>query len=437
MWFIYAARTLPPVELGLLSSGLALVVVIGGLCDLGTTRTIVRHVAARPASLKANLGRALRWRVAAGAAVGLVLTGLLPLVTDLHPATVGLAAWIAAASGATEVDFAGLRSIGRTRAEVGILVLERGSFTAVAVAALSLGAGPLAILVLYGATNTLSAALGMAAGWRAGHGDAPAGPFFDSEGRRTALSSSLLIVAPRASIVVLVLLGTPAAVAAFAVAQKPTEALSLLILALAAPTLPLIRAKVVAGARADAAAVTGRVAAAGLAASAGVLGWLVADPSGALSLLLGPDSDVGGSAALRLLALAAVVAVARGAFELLLLGHEQAGDLVRATGAALVVAVVVSAALVGTLGAAAAAWGALAGELTACALVLLAALSVASRAELVRPLVTSAGLTAATAGVVLVVNPIPVWGLAIAALSSVAGLVLARHHVMALEQAGA
>ena len=185
LWFVYAARRLGASELGVLSSGLALVVVLGGMSDLGTTRTIVRHVAAVPSSLRANLGRAVRLRLGAGVVLGAAATAVLPLLSDLRPEVVALAAWIAVASGTTEVDFAALRSIGGARSEVRVLILERTSFTVLAVSALVLGWGPLVVLALYGLTNTASAVGGAVMAHRLGPGATPAEPFFDGEGRRT------------------------------------------------------------------------------------------------------------------------------------------------------------------------------------------------------------------------------------------------------------
>src|SRR3546814_14015592 len=99
LWFVYAARELAPAELGELSTGLALVVVLGGLCDLGTTRTVVRHVAARPLSLRANLRRALLLRLISTGTVGALAAPVVPVVSDVPISIVLLAAWIAAASG--------------------------------------------------------------------------------------------------------------------------------------------------------------------------------------------------------------------------------------------------------------------------------------------------------------------------------------------------
>ena len=424
LWFIYAARTLTTADLGVLSSGLALVVVIGGLCDLGTSRTVVRHSAAEPAGLRANLRRALMLRVSAGVLVGAVATVALPAVTDLSPALVALAAWIAIGSGATEIDFAALRSIGSAQSEVRILVLERTLFTVLAVVALAAGQGPLVLLAIYGATNSLSAVLGAVMAHRRAPGDAPAGPFFDVEGWRTAVSSSLLILGPRASIVVLVLLGTTTQVAAFAVAQKPTEALYLLVIALAVPVLPLLRVKVVAEADEDAGRLTGHVAAAGLAAAGGTLGWLIADPEGALDLLLGGGSVAGAAPALRLLAMAATLAVVRGALELLLLAHERARDLMWATTSALIVTTVIAVLAVGSEGAAGAGAAALAGEAVALVLVARAALNLA-RPVAYAPIATSFLLVVATAGILTAAGATRVEGLVGAIVASMGGLLLA------------
>ena len=434
LWFVYAARRLGASELGVLSSGLALVVVLGGMSDLGTTRTIVRHVAAVPSSLRANLGRAVRLRLGAGVALGAAATAVLPLLSDLRPEVVALAAWIAVASGTTEVDFAALRSIGGARSEVRVLILERTSFTVLAVSALALGRGPLVVLALYGLTNTASAVGGAVMAHRLGPGATPAEPFFDGEGRRTALSSTLLIVAPRVSIVVLVLMGTAPAVAAFAVAQKPTEALALLVVAGAAPVLPILRAKVVAGRGADASRVAGHLAGAGLAASGGLVGWFVADPQGVLALLLGGGSTLGGAPVMRTLALGVVLVLIRGALELLLLAHEQAGQLVWATSAALVVTVVVGVATIPAHGPSGAAWAAVAGEAVGLLIVGRGAWRRAGRSDLLPPVLLGASVAVLTASVVWVLQLGDLGGLGIATAATLLGLVLARRNVVALDR---
>jgi O-antigen/teichoic acid export membrane protein len=148
-WFLYAARELGARDFGVLSTGLALVVIIGGLSDLGTTRTVVRHVAADPGSLRANYVTAGAVRTAAGAAFGLIAVGALRLVApDVPTAVVGLAAVVAAVSGLTEVGFACLRSTGRVGTEVGLLVGERLLFVLVGVGVVSARHRPGGVLVV-------------------------------------------------------------------------------------------------------------------------------------------------------------------------------------------------------------------------------------------------------------------------------------------------
>src|SRR3546814_7824471 len=98
-----------------------------------------------------------------------------------------------------------------------------------------------------------------------------------------------MIIAPRVAIVVLLLIGSAEAVGAYAVAQKPIEAISLLVLSLVGPVLPVLRAQVVSGARAAAALTAGRSAGAALSLCGSVLVWLAVDPDAALDLLLGED----------------------------------------------------------------------------------------------------------------------------------------------------
>ena len=69
VWFLVAARAFDEQDFGLLSTGLVLVVVIGGLSDLGLTRTIVRHVAAEPRSLRSVYVRSVVLRAGAGVVV--------------------------------------------------------------------------------------------------------------------------------------------------------------------------------------------------------------------------------------------------------------------------------------------------------------------------------------------------------------------------------
>src|SRR3546814_12036247 len=96
-----------------------------------------------------------------------------------------------------------------------------------AVAALHSGAGPIGVLILYGASNTLSAAVGAVLARRRAAGADLAGRFFDLEGRRTAVASTLIILAPRVEIVVLLLIGSAEARGASAAAQNALGAIPL------------------------------------------------------------------------------------------------------------------------------------------------------------------------------------------------------------------
>ncbi|MEZ5179030.1 MAG: hypothetical protein R2746_12375 [Acidimicrobiales bacterium] len=179
-----------------MSTGLALVVIIGGLSDLGTTRTVVRHVAANPASLRANFARAGAARATAGAVLGALFVAALAVVaTGIPVAVTALAAVVAAVSGMTEVGFAALRATGRVGTEVALLVGER----AVRVARGGARAGR--ARARGGARrlrrHELFSALVVAAQVvRQSTSGGEAGPLFDAEGRSTAVSSTLVIVGP-------------------------------------------------------------------------------------------------------------------------------------------------------------------------------------------------------------------------------------------------
>lgn len=364
VWFVAAARLLTPSDFGLLGSGLALMVVLGGLSDLGTTRSVVRHVASDPATLWPTLARAASVRIVAGIVVGASSCAVLAVApVDVPLSVVALAALIAVASGANEVGYAALRSVGRVRTEMTLLILERALFTGVACAALALGAGPLVALGTYAATNTLTAVLLAAAAYRQrGDQQRSAGPLLDAEGRRTAAASSLVIVGPRISAVMVVLLATPTDVGSFAVAQKAPEALSLLGIAMLTTALPLMRSRVVDG-QADRALRSGvRITGAVLAVLLPVLAVLAVRPFEMLDLLYGAQDRPGARLASVVLSVAAVGWLVRTLGELMLLAEERAAQYARAVVAGTLVTIAVGSVLVPRQGAEGGAWAALGGE---------------------------------------------------------------------------
>jgi O-antigen/teichoic acid export membrane protein len=436
-WFVVAARTLSADDFGILSGGLALMVVLGGFSDLGTTRTVVRHVAEDPRRLWATYWRALGLRVACGAIVGAIAVLLLRVASiDLPSSAVALAAWIAIASGANEVGYAALRSVGRVRVEMALLVLERALFTVIACTAVVLGAGPLLALGVYAATNTLTAALATLRLRQLSHGvpSLGSGPLLDAEGRRTAIASGLVIVAPRVSAIVLLILASRAAVGSLAVAQKPTDALSLLAVAMLTPMLPMLRSRVMAGRRQEAVEMAARFTSLVLLLCGPVLAWLLVDASGVLRLLYGDESRPGASTALVVLAVASVIAMYRTLGELLCLAEEKAGRYVVAIASGTAAALVASIVLVGANGAAGAAWASLIGEVVVLALVL-RALPALRTASLLATIRRPAAVTVLTAiGVLAVRDVAERAALVVVGLGTVASLLLARPELRSIDR---
>jgi O-antigen/teichoic acid export membrane protein len=383
-WFLIAARTLDPVDFGVLSTGLVLVVVIGGLSDLGTTRTVVRHVAGDRAALHRTFLRAVAVRAGAGLVVGAVAVLLASVLDQSVPLSVVFAAaLIAVASGITEVGFAALRAVGLVRAEVSLLVAERVLFVAVGVTILALGYGPLAVLLVYAATNAVSATIVSTRILRdAGGRGSPAGRMLDREGRRTAVSSTLVIVGPRISALLLVLLATPTVVGTFAIAQEIPDSLGTLGTAALMPVLALVRAGVVGGWRARALERGGRVAAAVTAAIIPVAIWATVDARRVLDLLFKAGNRPGAVVTLGLLSAASVVWVVRTFGELVLLADERARPYVGALALGAAVNVAAGIALVPRWDAPGAAGAFLAAELVIFVVVAVAVRGIFTRAVL-------------------------------------------------------
>lgn len=363
-WFFYIARAFDAAEFGTLSTGLALVIVVGGISDLGTTRTVVRHVAADRRTLRPTFLRAAQLRAAAGGAVGLIVVAVMAVADGRVPvAVVAAAAVVAVASGVTEVGFAALRSVGLVGAEVALLVGERLAFLAAAGALVVAGGGPVAVLVAYAATNVVSA---IVIGWqvvRHSRGEtALAGPMLDREGRQTALSSSLVIVGSRVSVVLLLVLDAPTVLGAFTLAQKVPEALGTLGTAALMPVLPMLREALVRRRWDGAWRRAGRVAATVAAAIAPPVAFLAVDGRRAIDLLFDAGDRAGVAVALALLSIVALLWVIRTLGEMALLAEERAGVYTKALLMGVAANVVVGVPLVLRWGAAGAAGAALVAE---------------------------------------------------------------------------
>jgi O-antigen/teichoic acid export membrane protein len=342
-WFIIAARLLTDAEFGTLATGLVFFAVFAGVGDLGTTRTIVRVVSADRNTLWPAYRRSLLLRLAGGLVSCLLVVVLVTLLdTSVPPVIVGLAGLVATASGATELAYAGLRSVGKVRFEMVALVAERAAFVAVGVGVLALGGGAEAVLLVYLFTNLASTVVGGFTVHRV-RSPTPRDPgwSFDREAQYTAVSFALVTVAPRVAPLLVALLATSTAVALYSVAQRPVEALTLFALSTAAPVLPIVRERITHGRREDAEQAVASAAGAIGVAMAPVLAWFVVSPGMALDVLFGAGRYDGAETALRVLALTALTWTLRGAGEFVLLAEERARRLVAIamTGGILTVAV--------------------------------------------------------------------------------------------------
>jgi O-antigen/teichoic acid export membrane protein len=364
-WFVVAARVLDDRQFGILSAALAMVIVIGALSDLGVTRTVVRYATIDQRLLWPAYRRGVELRLVAGLGLGLLAIGAFALSgVDTPASAIALGAAIALASGITETAFASLRAVGLVRTEMALLVGERALFAVLALVALALGGGALAVLTVYLGTNALSAVIGLIrlARFRTGAHRPPPPAMLDAEGRRTALASTLVTVVPRLSALVLVLVAAPTAVGTLSIAQKAPEALAIFAVGVMAPLLPIVRPHVLAGDRALAAQRATIVTVAALYLLGPVIAWLIVRPEDALSLVFDASDRSGAATATVLLALAAFVVVLRTAGEQLLLADGRAGDYLAAMAAGAAVCVVLAVALVPDHGPVGAAVASLAAE---------------------------------------------------------------------------
>jgi O-antigen/teichoic acid export membrane protein len=336
-WFLYAARRMAETEFGVLATSLVFFAVFAGLADAGTSRSVVRYVAADPRTLQSAYRCALAYRVGAGLAATIVVTLLIHLTaSSVSTAAVALAGLCAAISGATELAFAGLRAVGRVNTEIVLLVLERALFVVVAIVVIERGGGALSILVLYAASNFLSALVSAAVIGRKTSGEQRAvGRFMDREAAITAAAFAVLIVTPRISAVLVAVLTSPHEVAVFSVGLRPAEALGLFALSVATPLLAIVRNDVANDAHAQANTAVRSITGVVLLAIAPFVVWMAVAPQALLRILFGEGRFEGASTVARLVAIVAVGLTLRGLTEALLLAREQASRFLAivATGA--------------------------------------------------------------------------------------------------------
>lgn len=374
VWFFLAARRMPEVAFGELATGLAFFAVFAGLGDLGTTRTVVRFVAADHATLWPAYTKTLQLRVSGGILVGAVGTGLILLLpVPVEPTIVFLAGLVALVSGVTELGYAALRSLGRTSTELFLLPLERSVFLVLGLALIEFGFGAKAILCAYLATNLASATVVGIAVFRArpAHAHQPGGAL-DREGRRTAAAFALLTVSPRVAPVFLALMASATSVAQFSVAQRPIEAITLFALSTAAPVLPIVRRRLARGERWRGERAASGAAAAIVVAVTPVVAWCIVSPDVVLNTLFGPGRYDSASFALQLLAVMAITWSIRGVGELVLLAEERAGRALTVMSVGAGTAVVVGVPAVLAWGVNGAAASVLVSELVMTALIVLA-----------------------------------------------------------------
>lgn len=341
VWFVLAVRMLGAYEFGLVATGLAFLAIFAGLGDLGTSRGVVRYAAADERTMWSAYTRALRIRIPAGLALGCGVALIVAASPVAIPAMVVLLAGLTAtAAGITELGYAAMRAVGYAGVEAALLVIERSLFLAVVWAALLLGAHALLVLGVYLLVNVVSALVTTVA---VRHlqpvAKADAGPMFDTEGRYTAAGFSLVTVVPRIpSILVAVLAGTTAA-GFFMVAQRPVEAVTLLMLAMSAPVFPMIRHRIASGREADAERDAVIVMGGLLAMLAPVVAGFLVVPREILETFFGAEAGASSGRVLQLLSVTILMWAARGVGEFVLLAEERARDVFVMTGTGVVLSI--------------------------------------------------------------------------------------------------
>jgi len=330
-WFVISARALGPAEFGRLAAGLTFFALFAGIGDLGTTRTIVRHVAADHRLLASAFRQATGLRVSWGLLTAALTLGALSVITDaVSLPVVAIAGLVAVASGVTELGYAGLRAVGRVRAEAALLLFERVGFLVAATIYVRGHHSAVGIMLIYLASNSVSA-IAVSTLIISGRSALRSPPvsFTDRQARLTAAEFALATVSPRISALVLILMATPAGVGVFVAAQRPIEAMALLALSTAAPVLPIVRSRLLAGRRVDAERAAVSVAAALMLVAGPLLAWLAVRPESVLTILFGTEPDGAARLTVRLLALTAVTWTFRGVAEFVLLAEERAGAALR------------------------------------------------------------------------------------------------------------
>ena len=371
-WFLYAARRMSQAEFGVLATSLVFFAVFAGLADVGTSRSVVRYVAADPHTLNSAFRAALVYRCGAGLLATGVLTAAIWLISsNVSTAAVALAGICAAISGATELAFAALRATGRVNTEIVLMVVERVLFLALAVVAIERGAGALTVLVLYAASNLVSAVVAGLVIAISNTGERHAVPrFMDREALLTAVAFAVLIVTPRISAVLVALLTSSREVAVFSVALRPAEALGLFALSVATPLLAIVRSDLARGGSAQAHAAVGSIAGILMTAIAPFVVWMAVAPQTLLGNLFGEGRFDGAETVARLVAVAALGLTVRGLTEALLLAQERASQFLVIVAGGAAVNIILGVPLTLSHGATGAAIAMLASEVVMLGLVL-------------------------------------------------------------------
>lgn len=360
VWFVAAARMLTDESYGVLATGLAFFAIFAGVGDLGTTRGIVRHVAPNKNLLWPVYRHALVVRIVGGVLAAVVVATIIAVIpVPVSPGIVFLAGLVATASGATELAYAALRSVGLVRTEMTLLLVERTAFVGVGLVVLQAGGEAIAILLVYLATNLVSASVGGWRVWRTASFHVPQNRTWslaDSEARSTAVAFALLTVSPRIVPVLLALIVSATAVADFSVAQRPVEAMTLFALSTAAPVLPIVRERLTSGRVEDAerAAVSGVTAICLTMTPA--LAWFIVSPSMFIDLFFGVDRYDSAAAVLRILSITALTWSFRGVAEFVLLAEERARWFLGVTLVGLAVTLIIGFPVLNQWGATGGAW---------------------------------------------------------------------------------
>ncbi len=441
-WFIMSARLLDDGQFGLLATGLTFFALFAGIGDLGMTRTIVRHVAGDPSLLWPAMRHTSMVRIVGGlVTAGLVVAALFVFGSSVSLAIVALAGLIATASGITELGYAALRSTGFVVSEVRMLVAERVAFVAIAFLAIHRGHGAWGVLIAYLATNSASAAAVTLIAWRRrSPNPRPMPALVDRQSRFTAAEFALATLSPRSSPLLLTLFAAPATVGVFVAAQRPIEAISLLALSTAAPVLPIVRSRLVAG-RPDAESAATSVVGALSTAMVPLVCWFVVAPASALHILFGSGRYPGAELALRLLAVTALTWSFRGVAEFVLLARDRAHTFLWILAAGTICNLGLGAALVAAHGAAGVAIATLTAELLMTALLVPRLWHVgrgADRAAAIRAVRLGAptvALAVVTGSLVVLARSSSAVVVAVVGLATLAAIALAADRIRALDGA--